>query len=57
LTLRHTDTHLLTLTGSNGIGKTRLVLQFVRDLAPDFVDGVVYVPLALIRKGNEHYVD
>jgi predicted ATPase/transcriptional regulator with XRE-family HTH domain len=47
--LRRSATHLLTLTGPSGVGKTRLVLQLIQDLAPDFADGVVYVPLAPIR--------
>lgn len=47
--LRGTEPHLLTLTGPSGVGKTRLALQLAWDLAPDFADGVVYVPLAAIR--------
>ena len=47
--LRRSNTHLLTLIGPSGVGKTRLALQLVQDLAPDFAGGAVYVPLASIR--------
>jgi predicted ATPase/class 3 adenylate cyclase len=37
---------LVTLTGAGGSGKTRLALQAAAELAHDFEDGVVFVPLA-----------
>lgn len=39
-------THLLTLTGSGGTGKTRLSLQVAADLLPSFAGGVWWVELA-----------
>jgi predicted ATPase len=38
-------THLLTLTGPGGTGKTRLALQLAGEMTDDFPDGVYFVPL------------
>ena len=44
------QTHLLTLTGSGGAGKTRLALQVAADVIDDFANGVWLVELASLSE-------
>src|SRR6266540_546567 len=44
--LLRTDTHLVTLMGPGGTGKTRLSLQVAQDLLDPFPNGIYFIPLA-----------
>ena len=46
--LLRSDVHLLTLTGTAGVGKTRLALEVAGELVGDFTDGVHVISLAPI---------
>ncbi len=44
---------LVTITGTGGIGKTRLALQVIRQLTAAFTDGIYYIDLAPLRSVHQ----
>jgi predicted ATPase len=50
VTARMATTPLLTLTGTGGLGKTRLALQVASEVLPDYLDGVWLVELATLSE-------
>ncbi len=45
--------HLVTLSGTGGVGKTRTAAQVCADLLPRFPDGAWFVELAPVRDGEQ----
>jgi predicted ATPase/DNA-binding SARP family transcriptional activator len=48
--VRKEETRLVTLTGTGGIGKTRLALELVRRLAPEFEQGAAVAGISTLRE-------
>ncbi len=47
--LRASDVRLVTITGTGGIGKTRLALEAARRIGDEYADGAFFIELAPIR--------
>jgi predicted ATPase/DNA-binding NarL/FixJ family response regulator len=51
-TLESSEVRLLTLLGTAGVGKTRLVIAAAHELASAFEDGICFVSLASVREAS-----
>ena len=47
------DQRLITILGMGGMGKSRLSIELAQQLAPQFADGVAFIPLAPLTKADE----
>jgi predicted ATPase/DNA-binding SARP family transcriptional activator len=50
--VRLVQSRLVTMTGSGGVGKTRLALQVAKDVEKEFADGAYFVDLAPVQDGG-----
>ena len=50
--LTQPTTRLLTISGTGGVGKTRLALELVSQLSTHFFDGVIWIDLTRVRSTN-----
>ena len=46
--IHDSDAPLVTVTGTAGVGKTRLIIQAARTLADRWEDGVAFIPLSTV---------
>ncbi len=51
--LREQQARLITITGTAGVGKTRLALALAQAVRFDYSDGVIFLPLAHLSDGDD----
>ncbi len=51
--LINSGVRLITLTGFGGVGKTRLAIEIIRRVAPNFAGGTVFIPLETLDDSEQ----